>query len=58
MVVVARRVVCLADSSKVGAESPVRFAELAEVDVLVTDDGIAAADRRALERAGVEVVVA
>ena len=37
---------------------PVRFAELAEVDVLVTDDGIAADDRRALERAGVEVVVA
>ena len=35
-----------------------RFAELAEVDVLVTDDGIAAADRRALERAGIEVVVA
>jgi DeoR family fructose operon transcriptional repressor len=58
MVASARRVVCLADSSKVGTESPVRFAELAEVDVLVTDDGIAAADRRALERAGVEVVVA
>ena len=58
MVTSARRVVCLADSSKVGTESPVRFAELAEVDVLVTDDGIAAADRRALERAGVEVVVA
>jgi DeoR family fructose operon transcriptional repressor len=58
MVASARRIVCLADSSKVGTESPVRFAELAEVDVLVTDDGIAAADRRALERAGVEVVVA
>ncbi|GAA4757692.1 DeoR/GlpR family DNA-binding transcription regulator [Nocardioides endophyticus] len=58
MVAVARRVVCLADSSKVDTESPVRFAELAEVDVLVTDDGISAADRRALERAGVEVVVA
>jgi DeoR family fructose operon transcriptional repressor len=58
MVAAARRVVCLADSSKVGTESPVRFAELAEVDVLVTDDGISDADRRALERAGVEVVVA
>jgi DeoR family fructose operon transcriptional repressor len=58
MVAAARRVVCLADSSKVGTESPVRFAELVEVDVLVTDDGIAATDRRALERAGVEVVVA
>ena len=58
MVASARRVVCLADSSKIGTESPVRFAELAEVDVLVTDDGIDATDRRALERAGVEVVVA
>ena len=58
MVAAARRVVCLADSSKVGTESPIRFAELAEVDVLVTDAGIAAADRRDLERAGVEVVVA
>jgi DeoR family transcriptional regulator, fructose operon transcriptional repressor len=58
MVSAARRVVCLADSSKVGTESPIRFAELAEVDVLVTDAGLAAADRRGLERAGVEVVVA
>ena len=58
MVAAARRVVCLADSSKVGTESPIRFAELAEVDVLVTDAGITAADRRDLERAGVEVVVA
>lgn len=58
MVGAARRVVCLADSSKVGTESPIRFAELTEVDVLVTDSGIADADRRAFERAGVEVVVA
>ncbi|MBA2953362.1 DeoR family transcriptional regulator [Nocardioides sp. MAH-18] len=58
MVSAARRVVCLADSSKVGTEAPIRFAELGEVDVLVTDAGIADADRRALERAGVEVVVA
>lgn len=58
MVAAARLVVCLADSSKVGTESPIRFAELIEVDVLVTDAGIAAADRRDLERAGVEVVVA
>lgn len=57
MVAAARRIVCLADSSKLGTESPVRFAEIAEVDVLITDDGIGAAERRALERAGVEVVV-
>ena len=58
MVGAARRVVCLADSSKVGAEAPIRVADLTEVDVLVTDSGITAADRRGLERAGVEVVVA
>jgi len=58
MVAAARRVVCLADSSKVGTESPIRFAELTEVDVLVTDAGITAAERRDLERSGVEVVVA
>jgi DeoR family fructose operon transcriptional repressor len=58
MVAAGRRIVCLADSSKIGTESPVRFAEIGEVDVLVTDDGITAADRRAWERAGVEVVVA
>lgn len=54
----ARRVVVLADSSKIGVESPVRFATIEQLDVLVTDAGVDAADRTALERAGVEVVVA
>ena len=58
MVAAARRVVCLADSSKVGAEAPVRFARLDEIDALVTDSGIAAADRAAFERLGLEVVLA
>lgn len=58
MVAAARRVVCLADSSKVGAEAPLRFADLAELDVLVTDRGISESDRDDLTRAGVEVVVA
>src|SRR6478609_8685679 len=58
MVASARRVVCLVDSSKLGVEASVRFAALSEIDVVVTDDGIATADRRAIERAGVEVVVA
>lgn len=54
----AHRVVVLADSSKVGVERTVRFAELSEIDTLITDDGISAADRRAFEDAGVEVVLA
>ncbi len=58
MVASARRVICLVDSSKLGVEASVRFAALSEIDVVVTDDGISADDRRSLVRAGVEVVVA
>jgi DeoR family fructose operon transcriptional repressor len=58
MVGAARRIVCLADSSKVGVEAPLRFAELAEIDVLVTDDKITDDDRDAFAEAGVEVLVA
>ena len=54
----ARRTVVLADSSKIGVETAVRFATLDGVDVLVTDSDIEAADRRALEQAGIEVVIA
>jgi DeoR family fructose operon transcriptional repressor len=54
----ARRTVVLADSSKLGVETAVRFATLDSLDVLVTDSDIEAADRRALEAAGIEVVIA
>jgi len=54
----ARRTVLLADATKIGVESSLRFATLKEIDVIVTDDSISENDRRALERAGVEVVVA
>lgn len=53
-----RRVVLLADHTKVGQEHFVRFAAPDAVDVLVTDDGLAAADAEAFARAGVEVVTA
>jgi len=53
-----RRVVALADASKFGVETAVRFAAPGEVDVLVTDADISSADRRALAKAGIEVVVA
>lgn len=54
----ARRVVVLADSSKIGVESPVRFATIEQLDVLVTDTGIDGEVRAELERAGIEVVTA
>lgn len=54
----AHRVVVLVDSSKIGREHTVRFAGIADIDVVVTDNGITARDRDELERLGVEVVVA
>lgn len=53
-----RRTVVLADSSKIGVESSLRFAAITDIDVLVTDSGIGPEDRSALEDAGVEVVIA
>jgi DeoR family transcriptional regulator, fructose operon transcriptional repressor len=58
MVACARQVVVLADADKIMVETPVRFASLADVDVLVTDGRIAESDRAALTCAGIEVVVA
>jgi DeoR family transcriptional regulator, fructose operon transcriptional repressor len=60
MVAAARRVVVLADSSKLGQEHLVAFATLQEVDVLVTDDGITDDERDALLAAhpALELVVA
>ncbi|QWC85972.1 DeoR/GlpR family DNA-binding transcription regulator [Nocardioidaceae bacterium] len=54
----ARKVVVLADSTKLEQESTVRFADLADVDTLVTDAGISDALVERLEQAGVEVLVA
>jgi DeoR family fructose operon transcriptional repressor len=54
----ARRTVVLADSTKLGVETAVRFATLDSLDVLVTDSDIEPQDRRALEAAGIEVVIA
>jgi DeoR family fructose operon transcriptional repressor len=58
MVQAGRRVVVLADSTKVGAEHTVRFAPLSDIDTVVTDAGIADTDRKSFEELGIEVVVA
>jgi DeoR family transcriptional regulator, fructose operon transcriptional repressor len=52
----AQRVVVLADATKVGQERTVRFADLDDIDVVVTDDSIVRADVSAFEAAGLEVV--
>lgn len=56
MIAAARRVVLLADSGKYGERHFARFGGLADVDVLVTDDGLSAEQARAIERHGPEVV--
>ena len=58
MVASARRVIVLADSSKIGVELLVTFAPTNAVDVLITDDGISAHDRAELISTGMEVVIA
>ena len=54
----AAQTVVLADHTKLDQESAMRFAEIGEFDVLISDSGLAKADCRALEDAGVEVVLA
>ena len=54
----ARKVIIVADSSKVGKRAFARICSPAEIDVLVTDAGISAEDAALLEDAGVEVVTA
>ena len=58
MVAAAQKVVVLLDSSKIGRENTVRFAEVRDVDVIVTDDGIADRDLTWLREQDIEVVVA
>jgi DeoR family transcriptional regulator, fructose operon transcriptional repressor len=56
IVAAGQRTVVLADATKLGMESTVRFAELADVDVLVTDRGAPVRLCAALRERGVEVV--
>ncbi|MEJ1115695.1 DeoR/GlpR family DNA-binding transcription regulator [Paenarthrobacter sp. CCNWLY172] len=54
----ARRVVALADSSKLDSETLVQFATLKDVDTLITDSQPSAELAAALADAGVDVVIA
>jgi DeoR family transcriptional regulator of aga operon len=53
----ARQVVVIADSSKVGMVSPAVICTTAQMDVLITDDGLSTEVLAEFERAGVKVVV-
>jgi DeoR family transcriptional regulator, aga operon transcriptional repressor len=54
----ASRVVIAADSSKVGRRAFARICTAREIDVVVTDAGIAADDAARLEEAGIDVTLA
>lgn len=56
MIAASRRVVLLADSTKVGQEHLVRYASVEDVDVLVTDAGVDRSAADDLARLGPEVV--
>lgn len=58
MVAAGRRVVLLADHTKVGEEHFARFSRVTDVDVFVTDSGVSPDAVRSFERAGVQVVAA
>ncbi|MCY7418448.1 MAG: DeoR/GlpR family DNA-binding transcription regulator [Chloroflexi bacterium] len=58
LISIADEVVLLADSAKFVATAMANIVPLGAIHILVTDDGILAADRREVEAAGVRVVVA
>lgn len=56
MIASARRVVVLADHTKVGADHFAQFGRVSDIDVLVSDSGLDDAAADELERAGLAVV--
>jgi DeoR family fructose operon transcriptional repressor len=56
MIAAARRVVVLADHTKIGNDNLARFGALSDVDVLVTDSGLDSELATDIEDAGVRVV--
>ncbi len=58
MLAAAARTVLVADSTKFAMRGMVRVCDVADLDVLVTDEEAPASARNALARAGVEVVIA
>lgn len=54
----SKQVIVVADSSKVGMISPGVICPVADIDILITDDGISAEAVKAFKRADVEVIIA
>lgn len=58
MFAAARRRILLVDHSKFGRESLYRYADLADLDVIITDPGISAEAMAAVRAAGVDITLA
>lgn len=56
MIASARRTIVLADHTKVGNDHFARFGELADIDIFITDDGLAPGPAEELAAAGLRVV--
>ena len=54
----ARQAIVLADSSKLGVRAMNKVCSLSEIDIVITDFNASKQDVKALERAGVKVIVA
>lgn len=58
MVKAAEKVIVLADSRKLGAETTVSFAALSDIDVVITDQGVTDTQHQRMTDQGIEVVIA
>jgi DeoR/GlpR family transcriptional regulator of sugar metabolism len=58
MIAASQRTVLLADAAKFDMDAMVRVCDASELDAIVTDERLPAARRKALDRVGVEVIVA
>jgi DeoR family transcriptional regulator, aga operon transcriptional repressor len=54
----AQQIVIVADSSKMGRTSPAVVCPIADIDMIITDDGISAQTKRTFAKKGVEIIVA
>jgi DeoR family transcriptional regulator of aga operon len=58
MMAASSKTVVLADSSKLGQRGFGHIASLAEIDILITDDGVTKEMREVIESAGIELIIA
>ncbi len=58
MIDIAKEVILVADSSKFNRKSLAHICPTSKIDVIITDEGLAEADRKLLEDSGIRVLIA